>query len=537
MTKIITARELRAFWAEGREIALLDVREEGSFAQAHPLFALSVPVSEIETALPGLVPRLAAPIAVYDAGEGYAERAAARIAALGYRDVAILAGGLQAYARVGEVYRDVNVPSKAFGELVEAIRHTPSLPAREVKRILDAQEDVVVVDARRFEEFTTMSIPGGRSLPGGELVYRIREIAPSPETLVVVNCAGRTRSIIGTQSLVNAGVANRVVALRNGTIGWTLEGLALATRRTERVAAPSAEARAWARDRAGRWAAHVGVPVIGAEELARFRAEAETRTLYTLDVRDPSEHALGHPAGFVSAPGGQLVQATDEWLGVRGARVVLYDDDGVRARMTASWLYQMGWDVFVLAEGAALPDAFPQPEPVRSRPAAGPAIAPEELERLAGAALVDLARSPAYRRGHVPGAWFASGPNLARDLAALPGDGPIVLTSPDGRIAAANLAEAQAATARSVFLLAGGTQAWAGSGRSLESEARWLSEPIDVYKRPYEGTDNATANMQAYIDWELQLVAQLANDGIARFHVARGPDGIEEPEQSRHFPG
>ncbi len=166
MTRTITARDLRAHWAEGREIALLDVREEGPFAEAHPLFALSVPVSEIETALPPLVPRLSAPVVVYDDGEGYAARAAARIAALGYRHVAILEGGLAAYARVGEVYRDVNVPSKAFGELVEAIRHTPSLPAAEVKRLLDARDDVVVVDARRFEEFATMSIPAGAACPG-----------------------------------------------------------------------------------------------------------------------------------------------------------------------------------------------------------------------------------------------------------------------------------------------------------------------------------------------------------------------------------
>ena len=57
-----------------------------------------------------------------------------------------------------------------------------------------------------------------------------------------------------------------------------------------------------------------------------------------LDVRDPQEYESGHPSGFASAPGGQLVQATDGWVGVRGARIVLYDDDGVRARMAASWL-------------------------------------------------------------------------------------------------------------------------------------------------------------------------------------------------------
>jgi rhodanese-related sulfurtransferase len=215
--KTISPRELRRHWIDGHEIALLDVREEGPYSESHPLFAVTVPVSEIEEKLPSLVPRLSAPIVVYDNDEGYVQRAFNRVAALGYNDVAVLEGGLKAYSEIGEVYRDVNVPSKAFGELVESIRHTPSLPAPEVKNILDTQDDVVVVDARRYEEFNTMSIPRGRSCPGGELVYRINDAAPSPGTLVIVNCAGRTRSIIGTQSLINAGIPNKVVALRNGT--------------------------------------------------------------------------------------------------------------------------------------------------------------------------------------------------------------------------------------------------------------------------------------------------------------------------------
>ena len=61
-------------------------------------------------------------------------------------------------------------------------------------------------------------------MPGAELVLRVRDIAPSPDTTIVVNCAGRTRSIIGAQSLINAGIPNKVVALRNGTMGWHLAG-------------------------------------------------------------------------------------------------------------------------------------------------------------------------------------------------------------------------------------------------------------------------------------------------------------------------
>ncbi|OQE96709.1 hypothetical protein PENNAL_c0001G01454 [Penicillium nalgiovense] len=521
MTKSITARDLRQHWVNHHEIALLDVREEGPFSEAHPLFALSVPVSEIEKKLPPLVPRLSAPIVVYDDGEGYVDWATARILAMGYRDVAILTGGLSAYALVGEVYRDVNVPSKAFGELVESINHTPSLSARDVKDILESEYDVVVLDVRRFEEYNTMSIPHGRSCPGGELLYRFFETVPSPETTVVVNCAGRTRSIVGTQSLINSEIPNKVVALRNGTIGWTLDGLELETKKTERVPSPSVEASQKAREYAESWANHVGVSLVNGDQLIRFTAELEDRTLYLLDVRDPEEYALGHPTGFANAPGGQLVQATDEWVGVRGARIVLYDTDGVRARMAASWLLQLGWEVYVLEERSGVPDALPLPKAPSWHPSTNRTIMVNDLQNLAGATVVDLARSPSYQKGHIPGAWFASGPELARDLSVLDGDGPIVLTSPDGDVAAMNIDEARKSISRELLHLAGGTTAWVAAGHPLETESRWLSQPIDVYKRPYEGTSNARKDMQGYLDWEYGLVAQLANDGVACFHVVR----------------
>ncbi|KAK3047340.1 hypothetical protein LTR09_011212 [Extremus antarcticus] len=520
MPTTITPRELRRHWIEGREIALIDVREEGPYAESHPLWAVSIPVSELEERLWPLVPRLSVPVVVYDNGEGYVDRALMRIASLGYEDVRILEGGLQAYARAGEVYRDVNSACKAFGELVEAIRHTPSLPASEIKKLLDTEEDLVVLDARRYEEFNTMSIPRGRSCPGGELVYRIRDLVPSPNTQIIVNCAGRTRSIVGTQSLINSGLPNKVMALRNGTIGWTLEGLDLDRGMAERAPKPSEDALQEARRSASKWARHVGVPVINDKQLATFRDDL-TRTLYTLDVRDPEEYKNGHPAGFVSAPGGQLVQATDEWVAVRGSRIVLYDDDGVRARMSASWLYQMGWDVFLLDEYHGAHDPSPKTTPPTAELSSSSAITVSELHTLGNATIIDLARSPIYRKGHIPGACFASGPELARDCKAAPGQGAIVLTSADGKIAEGNLADARTGTSQDVFWLAGGTSAWSEAGLPLETECRWLSDPIDVYKRPYEGTDNARENMQAYIDWELQLVAQLANDGVSGFHVAR----------------
>jgi rhodanese-related sulfurtransferase len=519
----VTALELRRRWRAGEEVALLDVREEGPYSLAHPFFAVSLPLSQIELRILDLIPRLSAPIVVYDDGEGYAVRAAARLATIGYSDISILEGGLAAYARNGEVFRDVNVPSKSFGELVEAIRHTPSLSADEAKALIEREADLVVLDARRFEEYRTMSIPRGVSVPGGELAFRAREIAPSPETTIIVNCAGRTRSIIGTQSLINAGVPNRIFALRNGTIGWTLAGHDVVRGRTERaLQRPQASYPAALSD-AIAWATRVGVPVLDRATFDCFRDEAHERTLHLLDVRTPEEYATAHPPGFASAPGGQLVQATDEWVAVRGARLVLFDDDGIRGRMAASWLIQMGWDASVVGPDvvAASETGRPAPRrPVLPDPGAAAIDVADLVRHRDRWTVVDLSRSPAYAKGHIPGAHFVRASRFADDLPRLPGDGPVVLTSNDGAEALFALADASAATQRDVVVLAGGTQGWIESGRALEQDHQsWISPPDDVYKRPYEGTDNATEAMQAYIDWELHLVAQLANDSVCNFHV------------------
>lgn len=346
----LSTDEVRARLINRLEVALLDVRDEAEFAAAHPLFAASVPLGRLELEVFDRVPRATTPVVVYDDGEGLARKAIQRLGELGYSDVACLHGGLSGWrAAGGELFRDVNVPSKAFGELVEARRHTPSLTAEELRAKLDGAEDLVILDARRFEEYRTMSIPTATSVPGAELVYRVRDLAPRPETLVVVNCAGRTRSIIGTQSLVNAGVPNRVVALRNGTIGWLLAGLTLEHGQSRSFPEVSERNQAAAAAAALAVANRAGVGRVSSSTVQSWVAD-ESRTLYRFDVRTREEFAAGHLPLFRSAPGGQLVQETDVFAPVRGARIVLVDKDGVRANMTGSWLAQMGWDVHVWDE-------------------------------------------------------------------------------------------------------------------------------------------------------------------------------------------
>ncbi|OKO83573.1 rhodanese-like domain-containing protein [Bradyrhizobium sp. AS23.2] len=344
----VTSADIRRALLLREEIALLDLRSEAAFATGHPLFAANMAVDRIAIEAEVRLPRKDVPVVLYDDGEGLVAAGAERLAALGYTNIRALDGGLKAWRTAGyEVFEDVNSYSKAFGELVEARRHTPSFSADEVAKLIADKANIAILDVRRFDEYATMNIPGSVSVPGAELVLRVGQAAPDPDTTIIVNCAGRTRSIIGTQSLINAGVPNKVRALRNGTIGWTLARHTLDHGADRRGAVgPFEGGPANARDVAYR----AGVRHIGANEMSALLAETK-RTLYRFDVRDAEEYAAGHLPGFRHYPGGQLVQETDMAAPVRGARILLTDDKGVRADMTASWLAQMGWEVYVLEGG------------------------------------------------------------------------------------------------------------------------------------------------------------------------------------------
>ncbi|MDR8730566.1 rhodanese-related sulfurtransferase [Burkholderia pseudomultivorans] len=524
-------QQVRARLLARDEIALIDVREEDPYAQGHPLWAANFPLSKLELDVWTRIPRRDTPIVVYGEanGEDLAPRAAETLARLGYTDVRLLDGGLAGWlAAGGETFIDVNVPSKSFGEWVEAERHTPSLSAQEVQALIDAKADVVIVDARRFDEYRTMSIPTATSVPGAELVLRVRALAPDPATQVIVNCAGRTRSIIGTQSLVNAGLPNPVAALRNGTIGWTLAGQTLdhgASRRFPDEIDPAL--RADARRAARAVAERAGVPRIALAEVAAL--DEPGRTLYRFDVRTPEEYEAGHLPGFLNTPGGQLVQETDHHAAVRGARIVLADDDGVRADMTASWLAQMGWDVRVVepAGSAAFTEAGQPPRDVPAPPPAtelSPATLAGWLKEAArgDVAIVDVTASANYVKRHIPGAWFAVRAQLRDALAAIPPAQRYVFTCGSSLLArfAADDARALLPASAQIAVLTGGTAAWIDAGLPLESgETRLASPRVDRYRRPYEGTDNAAAAMQAYLDWEYGLVDQLKRDGTHHFSV------------------
>lgn len=498
----ISPAELKAMIADGGELAILDPREEGVFAKSHLFLAASCPLSRLEMLIEKLVPRAGTRIVLTDDDEKLAQRAASVLRSFGYRDIFVLAGGLAAWSAAGhELYSGVFVPSKAFGEYIEHRDGTPRISAGELKAKLDAGEDVLVVDSRPLGEFQVMNIPGALDCPGAELVYRVPELAKSPNTLVVVNCAGRTRSIIGAQSLINAKLPNKVVALKNGTMGWHLAGFSLDHGNCNHAPAPGSEALAKARALAAGVAERFGIRRVDRAGLARFTAQQD-RTTYVFDVRSPEEFAQGHLHGAVSAPGGQLVQATDTYMATRNARVALVDTEGVRAVMTASWLLQMGWPEVVVVEDA------PQADEISS----------ENLKGLGKVQVLDFGTSLEYRAGHVPGAAFAIRSRLAERRDKLAQDGIIVCTSPDGAFARFAAADLRSIASVPVKVLAGGTAAWRAAGLPIEGgeTATWESAE-DVYYKPYDRKSQVEQAMQDYLDWEVALMEKIDRDSDVRF--------------------
>ncbi len=529
IARTVEVNTVRRWLADGGEIAFIDVREEGQHGEGHPLLAVNLPYSRLEAEIGRLAPRRSCRVVLADDDDGVAERAARRMAGLGYRGLHLLTGGVAAWVAAGHpLFPSSNVPSKAFAEIVEHELGTPAISAAELDRLRRSGAKVVVLDSRPLDEYERFHVPGALPCPGAELVHRFADAVPSPDAFVVVSCAGRTRGIIGAQSLINAGAPNRVASLEGGTQGWRLAGLELESGVGGGLRAVSPDAALAAQRRAQAVEARFGVRRIDHAGLARRLSEGETRTTYVLDVRTPEEFAAGHLPGSASAPGGQLVQAIDRWVATRGARLVLVDDTGARAVMTAHWLKQMGWDAQVLdraLEGQALeagpgsPDALPFP--------ALPTIEVAEAARqlAAGAAAISLEPSAAYRRAHPQGAVWSIRPRLDRLPGAVLGAGRIALFADDeaaARMAAIDLAEL---TAARIAVVGGGSAAWLQAGLPVAASP---ADPPDAERIDYLfwNHDRHAGNreaMQAYLRWETELPAEIARDGQAGFRLAPPP--------------
>lgn len=511
---------LKALLNDGHELALIDVRNEIDYVRGHILYAVNLPRSRLELLIRTHVPRFDTRIVLTDGGEGLAKEAAELLLAAGYSDVRLLAGGNVSWTKAGfRLYTGRNVVAIGFAEVVEHELRTPNISAVDLKARLDRGDDILVIDIRPQDEFESFRIPGAINVPGVDVVHRLDTLPIGPETLLVTHCAGRTRSIFAAQTLIDAGVANPVVSLTGGTMEWLIAGYGLEQGPGRTAPFPSPDTLTDIRLRARKLTEDTSTRYIDGATLARFKADT-CRTLYLFDVRSPEEYVSGHLPGFRSAPGGQLVANPERYAAVRGARIVLHDTEGVRDSVSAAWLAQQGGnEVFVLNQSGLDGEWESGAEAVRVLAAPGgtaPFVLPSTLaDWLAQdkVRLFDIGGGRAYRKGHIPGAIYAS----RQELEEVAGKrGALVVTSENGLIAHYVAADLRTRLHADIHVLLGGTAAWIDEKRAVEHNGLPADRGDDLPDSYALEPALRDVAFRTYLDWEHSLISLLGADADAQ---------------------
>jgi rhodanese-related sulfurtransferase len=525
MMDSISPASLRGMMESEAPHAVIDVREPMEFNAEQIHSTTNLPRGWLEFRIAGLVPVKSTPLAMVDDGEGRAARSAKTLERHGYTGVCVLSGGLAGWKAAGlPIVRGTNVPSKEFGEVVLHEDRIPEIEAEALHALIEGKGPLRIFDARTENEYEHFAIPTGVSLPGGELILHAWDMDLDRETPLIINCAGRTRSIIGAGSLHRLGVKH-ARALRNGGMGFILAGLPLTRGEVSEVPRPSEKSRAHGEQLAKKLAEEEGIPAITVDQLAVLRKKSEVETLYVLDVRLAPEFRQGHIPGAISIPGGQAIQRTDEVAAVRAGKFVTYCDSGARATMAAYWLRRMGLkNVSFLRGGLTAWEAAGMPVEVSEDSADGESpstggeplgleaaqgivrgLSPEEARTLDGATVLDLDISPGFRAGHIANSRCLLRASLEESIEALCPDKsrPILLVCGDGSRSALSCEALSGMGYGGAVYLVGGKCAWREAGLLLEEGDSGFEGPvIDVALKPY---DIGTGAMQEYLDWEENL--------------------------------
>ena len=519
MADTLSPQALADLRAGRSAFALIDVREAGEYNSSHIPGSSPMPRRQLDFVLPQAVPFKGTHLVVCDDDGRRARLAAATAEGLGYTHVSRLEGGINRWVTDGFATEwGTNVPSKDFGEKVEVVHHVPEIEAKELAERIRKGEKLLILDTRTPEEFRRFCIPGGRSVPGGELALRITDITKNldKDTTIIVNCAGRTRSIMGTRVLQRMGLAN-VYGLKNGTSGWVLAGHQLETG-ADRVELPepSPEGVKAAEAYAARLAAEDGVRYLDLAGLQGVMDRRATESVYLIDVRTSGEYAAGHIPGFRWFPGGQAVQRQDEAVVVKNCPIVFACDGKARATLIASWYRQMGFqEVYAVdggttawaASGRPLDKGVADELPAGYREARAKlkVISPPELHASPPPAVIFVDTSQEFARGHVPGARWAPRGWLefwVGDLVQAKST-PVTVTCVDGRSSVLAGATLAGLGYSHVSVLEGGMAAWQKAGLPVEKGLSGvMAAPTDVV---LAGPDRNFADMQNYLRWEEAL--------------------------------
>ena len=526
MSNTISAKDLNALLHGKSKFALIDVREAGEYNSSHIADSSLISRKELEFRMDVSAPVKSEHIVMCDDDGRRATLAAVTLERMGFSNVSVLDRGINQWSTEGfPTEWGSNVISKDFGERMEVEHHVPEIEATELHERIERGDKLVILDPRTPEEYQRFCIPGGRSVPGGELALRVTDITKDldKDTTIIVNCAGRTRSVIGTRLLQRMGLTN-IYGLKNGTSGWLLAGYDLETGgdRLE-LPEPSPEGLAAAEAYADRLAEEDGVRYLSVDSIQSMLDKRNQETCYFVDVRTIDEYKNGHIPGFRWFPGGQVVQRSDDVLVVKNCPVIFCCDGKARATFIASWYRQFGFEEVYAVDGGVtawagsgrtMETGSAETPPIGLEDARGEVklLSPQELDAANPASIVFVDNSQDFSTGHVPGARWVPRGSLELQISdvAPAKDAGIAVTCSNGQNAALAGATLRELGYQNVSVLEGGMAAWRQVGLAVEQGLSGvMSAPTDVV---VSGPGRNFADMMNYLRWETALGEKYAAD-------------------------
>lgn len=527
MAQSISVQQLKSIRDGGARHALLDIRERGEFSLRQIPGATPAPRGSLEMLAPVILPAKDSPVIIVDDDGRRSVLAATTLERMGYLEVRWVEGGLHAWVRAGYPTQEGwGVLGKDYGERVSVQERIPQMSPEELAARRESGEQILVMDSRSEEEYRKAHLPGAYSVPVGELPATVVDLVSDERTTIIVNCAGRTRSILGASLVRRMRLPNRVYAFKNGTMAWEMAGYSLEHGEGLGRPRPSPHAREVAERFAERILREDGLLLMSLEELIRLREKGELH--YLIDVRLPEEYEEGHIPASVSCPAGQLALFGENVIAVRDAPVVLVDDREARAVIGASLLTRMGLPRVHVLEGGIeawrgnghpLEAGRPLPEPFGLREARARVRRVEagELKARLGRGdtpvIVDVRGSGKFALGHLPGSvWIARGRLELAVREAIPDrNAQVVLVSDRGVRAALAASTLLDLGYRGATFLEGGVEEWRGGGFALEEGLTGASVDLREAKEDLPPVmrrgilARTRADMERYLAWEEEL--------------------------------
>ncbi len=95
------------------------------------------------------------------------------------------------------------------------------ITATELKKRMDAGDDIQLIDVRQPDEYDFAKIEGAKLIPLGQIIQRMGEIDPNRET--VIHCKMGGRSARAIEALQRAGFQGNLSNLKGGITAWSDE--------------------------------------------------------------------------------------------------------------------------------------------------------------------------------------------------------------------------------------------------------------------------------------------------------------------------